>query len=85
MLHPTNNTNPVKIESLQISNSTFTALTIENGDAYCTAFSEGDYFRVDIYGIKNNEITDTVEVYLADYQNGNSFIAQDWIEVDLTS
>lgn len=78
-------TNPVKIESLQITNSTFTALTIENGDDYCTAFSDGDYYKIFIYGVKNDVITDTVEVYLADFQNGNSYIASEWINVDLTS
>ena len=79
-------TNPVEIQSLRITNSTFTALAIKNGSYPATPFETGDYYKIFIYAIFENESIDTVEVLLSDYSNINDTVVIDeWLEVDLSS
>ncbi|MBN2892454.1 MAG: DUF4465 domain-containing protein [Bacteroidales bacterium] len=80
-----NFTNPVKINGLQITNSTYTGLSIKNGSAYSLPFEEGDYFKIMIYGIFNETKTDSIEVFLADFRDGDTLIVKDWLNIDLSS
>ncbi len=77
--------NPVEIKNIKLSNSTYTALTILNGDAICSAFSEGDYFFVKITSYYLGLETGADTLYLADYRNGQNIIINTWTEVDLTN
>ncbi|ADV62624.1 hypothetical protein Isop_2044 [Isosphaera pallida ATCC 43644] len=78
--------NPV---SARITNTTYAFYSIRDGDQFATAFSDGDFFRLDIVGYDDlnatgNEIG-TVEFFLADYRNGGSLIVNTWELVDLSS
>lgn len=76
---------PVRMDSLFITNSTYTALTIKNGNNYARAFStdSSDYYKVIIYSIFQTDTLDTTEVMLADYtMPDDSIIHKDWIKVD---
>ena len=77
--------NKIKPLSLYVANTTYTALTIKNGNYFSQAFEQGEYFKLLIIGIYNNRITDTIVHYLADYRNNLSYIQKDWAYIDLTS
>ncbi|MEE4196098.1 MAG: DUF4465 domain-containing protein [Bacteroidales bacterium] len=80
--------------SVQLSNSTYTALAILHGYGYAKKFggrdgNDPDWFKVTIRGIGlENEITGTVDFFLADFRfndNTNDYILDKWEYVDLTS
>jgi hypothetical protein len=75
----------VNIESIKITNSTYTALTIINGGGASTPFTTDDYYKIIIYGEINGEYTDSLELMLADFINGNNSVIDEWIEIDLSS
>lgn len=82
------------IKSLDISNSTYAALSMKNGDGFAKQFggltgSDEDWFKVMIYGTDYNDVViDSVEYYLADYRFADStqdYILNTWETIDLTS
>lgn len=87
-----------QFESAMITNTAYAyhALLGDDGGGYfVTAFTTGDYFRLDIYGVDENgqDVNggNPVEFYLADFtdfeegtDDPNDFIVTDWTEVDLT-
>ena len=76
------------VEGLYITNSTWAALTIKDGDEYTEPFSQGDYFKVTFTGYFEEEVTSSVDFYLADYtaENADShYIVSTWEWIDLTT
>jgi len=75
------------VSSVYIANDSTTVDVIVNGNSYGTEpFSEEDYFKIIISGIRGtNYVEETVEYYLADYRSGLSFIENNWHETDLSS
>jgi hypothetical protein len=79
--------------SMYVTNSTYAALTMKNGDAYSKKFGgttgdDPDWFKLTITGMLDSITTGTVEFYLADYRfidNAQDYIVKDWQNVDLTS
>lgn len=79
--------------SIQVTNTTYTALTIKNGDSYSKKFGgtsgdDPDWFKLTIIGILDSTIKDTVEFYLADYRfvdNSQDYIIKDWQTIDLSN
>jgi hypothetical protein len=80
--------------SLQVTNTTYVALSMLNGDAFAKKFGgmtgdDPDYFLLTITGRDGqNQVTGTVEAYLADYRSGldlEDYILVDWLSVDLSS
>ncbi|NOZ45385.1 MAG: DUF4465 domain-containing protein [Chlorobi bacterium] len=83
-----------QISGLYVTNSTYAALTMQNGDAFSKKFggetgNDPDWFLLSIYAFDNeSNIIDTVEYYLADYRfddNASDYILADWQFVDLSS
>ncbi|MGB1294039.1 MAG: DUF4465 domain-containing protein [Flavobacteriales bacterium] len=81
----------VGVKSLMISNATYTALSMKDGDAFAKKFggadgTDEDWFKVMVYGIDySDHVVDSVEVYLADYRFANStddYILDNWKLVD---
>lgn len=58
--------------------------TIEDGDNYARAFTDGDRFTLTVHGIAPDETEKTVDVVLASYDNGNLTINRGWTYVDLS-
>lgn len=58
--------------------------SIEYGDGFARAFTNGDNFTLTIHGVAPDETEKTVEVSLASYTNGNLTINRGWMYVDLT-
>ncbi len=75
-----------QFKSLMINNSTYTFLSIAEGDEYSKKMEAGDWFKIIITGVNaTGEKTGKVEYYLADFRNGKSYICRKWTEVNLKS
>lgn len=81
----------LKLKGVYITNSTYAALSMKNGDAFAKKFggvsgNDSDWFKVSFVGFKNG-VADTVETYLADFRfadNTQDYIIKEWKWVDLT-
>lgn len=82
--------------SLQVTNSTYTALSMVKDDGYSHLFSgpnadnnfQGSWFLLTITGINNGQSVGTVDFYLADYRSpdpAQHYIVQNWTNVNLSS
>lgn len=79
-------TNP---KSIDITNTTYVAQSIVEGDQFARAFHHGDYFKLDILGYSGLNGTGTqvgdVPFYLADFRGTSLILVSDWTTVDLSS
>ena len=83
----------IQPSSIMVTNSTYAALTMKNGDAYSKKFggdtgNDPDWFKLTIIGMLDSNVTGTVDFYLADYRfsdNTQDYIVKDWQSIDLTS
>jgi hypothetical protein len=81
------------VSSAMITNTTYAALAMLNGDAFSKKFggdtgTDPDWFLLTITGVRDGDaVVGTKEVYLADYRdanNANDYYLEDWISVDLS-
>jgi hypothetical protein len=81
-------------ESIRLTNTTYTALAMRDGDGFAKKFGgvtgdDPDFFRLLIQGRdSSNHLTGTVEFYLADYRFADpalDYIVSQWTSVDLSS
>ena len=80
----------IQLVSLAITNSTYAALSMKNGDGIGRKFTgkNKDFLKVWIRGYTSGKAKDSVEVYLANFQYADSsqnFIQKDWRTVNLSS
>ena len=82
------------IHSIAVNNSTYTYLSMLDGDAFAKKFGgvtgdDPDYFLLTVKGYYQGELRpDTVNHYLADFRfedNSQDFIQNEWTSVDLGS
>ena len=81
------------IKGFYVTNSTYAALAMKNGDAYSKKFggvtgTDPDWFKLSAWGFQNGEKTDTIHFYLADYRseiNSEDYIIQTWQWIELSS
>jgi hypothetical protein len=80
--------------SIEITNDTYPALSMRNGDSFAKKFggptgNDPDYFVLTISGLDAADgITGTVNFYLADYRfvnNSEDYILNTWTMVDLSA
>lgn len=72
---------------LWITNSTYAALSMKNGDSFAKKFKQGDWLKLTINAYDNtgNPTGKAVEFYLADFRTTTSpGIITEWTKVDLT-
>jgi len=75
-----------KVVSVQLANSTYTYLSLKNGDQFNAPFKEGDFLKVTLKGFNAmNEPTGMIEYYLADYREGKRILADDWKILDISA
>ncbi|NER27259.1 MAG: DUF4465 domain-containing protein [Symploca sp. SIO1C4] len=83
-----------ELDSARITNTTYAALSMLNGDQFAKQFggpsgNDPDFFLLTITGLDDsNTSVGTVDFYLADYRfadNSQDFIVDDWNLVDLSS
>lgn len=79
--------------SMRITNTTYAALSMQNGDQFAKKFggatgNDPDFFLLTITGLDTNGgTTGLINFYLADYRsddNNKDFIINDWTTVDLS-
>ena len=85
-----------RIETLSISNTTYTYFTMRDGNQFSTKFggpngNEPDFFKVTFNGFSElgatGSSTGSTDFYLADFRNNNNtpnYIVNDWRSVNLT-
>jgi hypothetical protein len=81
------------VAGLFVTNSTYTALSMEQGDEFAKKFggvdgSDPDYYKLIIWGRADGTATDSIEFYLADFRfddNEKDYIIKTWQWVDLSS
>ena len=81
------------LDGFFVTNSTYAALSMMEGDWAAKAFggadgSDPDFFKLLVWGMAQGEATDSVEFYLADYRfdsEAEDYIIKTWQWVDLSS
>jgi hypothetical protein len=85
--------NDIQLPGFYITNSTYAAIAMRDGDAFTKQYGgqsgmDPDYFRVRFQGFDaSSNLTGEVVFYLADYRSPNNnqdYIVKDWTRVDLT-
>lgn len=79
--------------SIQVSNNTYTAISMRDGDDYAKQFSgpvgdqPGDWFKLTVTGLDaSNQPIGSVDQYLADFRApGQHFILDSWANLNLSS
>ncbi len=82
------------VESIQVTNTTYAALSMQNGDSFAKQFggldgTDPDWFLMTVYGLDAGyaRTAESVSFYLADYRSDNpldDYILTDWHQLDLT-
>lgn len=80
---------------MDVTNTAYTYYSIQDGDSFTRKFQSGDFYTLTITGYDGlggvgvggvaNSVVGSVEVVLADYRNGQSFILDAWKTVDLAA
>ena len=81
------------VEGFFVTNSTYAALSMMQGDWVAKPFggadgTDPDFFKLLVWGTNNGVSTDSIEFYLADYRYDeaeNDYLIKTWQWVDLTS
>lgn len=83
-----------RLKSIDVTNSTYAALSMKNGDAFAKKFggasgNDSDFFKLTIKGFYKGtgSFIDSVTVYLADFRfadNSKDYITKDWVRVSLS-
>ena len=84
---------PHKVNGLYVTNTTYTALTLENGSGFSKIFggetgNDPDYYKLLIWGKKDDVETEKIEFYLSGYRfedNSKDYIIKTWQWIDLSS
>ena len=82
---------PVTIQSVDMTNTTYAYFVIRDGNQFSKAFGgasgdDPDYFFIRWKGYLQGELTDSLDIYLADYRfsdNSEDYILSDWTSFDL--
>ncbi len=76
---------PAVVSGVYLTNTTYSYLSMLNGDTYTDPYDTGDFTTVTIHGYDDlGSQTGTVDFNLADFRNGNSYIVDEWTWVDLS-
>jgi hypothetical protein len=87
-----NNNKIGKVSGMYVTNATYAYLSMRDGDSYSKKFggetgNDPDWFKLSVWGINaDNENTDTINFYLADYRfenNEDDYIVDNWRWLDL--
>ncbi len=83
------------VTSMYITNSVWAYKYMDGSDGSMHDYTTGDYLKLTITAVLNNNgtLTDgsddtlgnSIDFYLADFTNGNTYIIDDWTFVDLSS
>jgi hypothetical protein len=81
------------VKGMYVTNATYAALSMKNGDAFAKKFggvsgNDEDWFKLSVVGYNNGAAkADTIQFYLADYRFADSsqdYIVKDWTWVNMS-
>ena len=84
---------PTTVDQMSITNTTYAALSMLQGDAFAKKFggatgNDPDFLRLAIHGRDaNGAPTGSVDFFLADFRfsdNSQDYVIDEWVDVDLT-
>lgn len=78
---------PEAIPGMEVTNTAWVVDCILNGDGYEGPFKTGDWFKLILTGYVDDEPTQTLEYYLADYRSENPeehYYLDKWTWIDLS-
>ncbi|MFN5444694.1 MAG: DUF4465 domain-containing protein [Crocinitomicaceae bacterium] len=76
------------LTSVDITNTTYAALSMKKGYNPAKKFEKGDFFKLVINGYLNGVVKNSIDVYLADFRSQNAndhFILKSWKTIDISS
>ena len=73
-----------RILDLKVTNTTFAALSMRDGDAFAKKFGAGDFFVLTATGLAGGKATGSASFALGDFRGGKSDIVTDWRTFDLS-
>lgn len=73
-----------EVKSVYVNLNSYPYYSMEYGDSFARAFTNGDKFTLTIHGVSPDETEKRVDVDLASYSNGNLTINRGWKYVDLS-
>lgn len=73
-----------KAVGVYVNLNSYAYYSLEYGDSFARAFTDGDEFTLTIHGVSSDETEKTIDVSLASYRNGDLTINRGWKYVDLT-
>lgn len=83
---PANENGAYTIKSIMVNNTTYAYLDMKMGNPpFSKKFVSGDWFKVSIKGFKSKIETAGVDVIMADFRDGKTFIMNKWQKVDLNA
>jgi Domain of unknown function (DUF4465)/PEP-CTERM motif len=75
--------------SVQVTNTTYDYLSMQNGDQFAKKFGPGDYFLLDVKGFTgaggSGKEVGEVDFYLANFLGPNNYIVSTWQTLDLST
>lgn len=71
--------------SVYVNLNSYAYYSMEYGDSFARAFTNGDKFTLTIHGVAPDETEKTVDVEFASYTNGDLTINRGWKYVDLST
>ncbi|BBL73942.1 DUF4465 domain-containing protein [Methylomagnum ishizawai] len=83
----------VHVDGFYVTNTTYAALSMLNGDSFAKKFGgasgdDADWLKLTVTGLKGGHESGTVDFYLADYRPGDNsqdYIVKRWTWLDLSS
>lgn len=82
-----------QVKGVYVTNAFVAAMSMRNGDSYAKKFggatgNDPDWFKLTAKGYRGEELTDSVEFFLADFRfedNTKDYIVENWRWLDLSS
>ncbi len=86
---PANENGLYTIKSIMVTNNTYAYLGMKDQNyglgGSGKKFTAGDWFKLTIKGYKSKVETAEVDIYLADFRNGKTFLMKNWQKVNLSA
>ncbi|MDE6534744.1 MAG: DUF4465 domain-containing protein [Muribaculaceae bacterium] len=76
---------PHQVQGAYFNLTSYTYYTVEQGDAYCRPFNDGDRLTLTVHGVDAAENEKTVDITLASFADADLTINRGWKYVDLSS
>ena len=77
-------TSATTLGTTQLALTSYSYYSLRDGDAFATALTNGDWFKVTVTGKNTGSTTGSFDIFLADYRSGQTILHDTWIQADLS-